>query len=253
MNELPEHARKLIAHERTAAGPSQATRERVRRSVMLALAAGVGASAAHASASAASGSAAASKPRWLATTSGKLWLGAGLVAVIGAGSLALRVIEPQPSAARGQPAPAAEAMQVSPATPAPQPLAAVTVDSAPATHEPAQAASPVREPAPQPAARRKPSGASSSERGDLRAEMLVLAEASSALERGELEAARAQLALYRARFGRGQLKEEERGLDALARCLAREPGAKLNARRYLQRAQAKLLAQRIEAACKETP
>lgn len=247
MSELPESCKQLLDHERAAPAPSQATRARVRERVALAVSAGAAIAAVDVVASAGKS---ATQGGLLASTSGKLWIAAALSAALGGGGLLLHTTAPRPAAAPVAPAriaaPAVEAPPVQPSAAAlPEPASAV------GDQQPVVPAASDRAAGQPPRSGAKSTARNVSDADDLRAEMLLLAAASNALERGDVPAARAQLARYRAQFARGQLKEEERGLDAMARCLAQEPGAAAYGSRYLRRAQAGVLAERVAAACKE--
>lgn len=246
MSELPESCKQLLEYERAAPAPSQATRARVRERVALAVSAGATIAAGDAVASASKG---ATQGGLLAGTSGKLWIAAALSAALGGGSLLLHTTAPRQAAAPVPPVRiAAPEVEVPPV----QPSAAASPEPAVADPQPVAPTPSERDTGPVQRIGAKSTARSVSDADDLRAEMLLLAAASNALERGDVPAARTQLARYRAEFARGQLKEEARGLDAMARCQAHEQGAAAYASRYLRRAQAGVLAERVAAACKET-
>ena len=250
MNELPDSAKKLLVLERGAPGPSLETRARVRSGVALALAAGLGAAVSGAQPATAAGSAAgAAKLGFLAGATGKLWLAAGAIAVLGGVGVALRHGTPE---SRLSPLAANAHARVTLQAPVPAPATAAPSERARAADDVASDAKARSEPA-QRDAKKPRSSARVVESSDLRAETLLLAAASSALERGELPAARAQLAQYRSEFAHGQLRREERGLELLANCMTNESGAMVHARRYLSEDPSSMLAERIQTTCKVKP
>ena len=249
MSELPEPCKQLLEYERAAPAPSQDTRARVRARVALAVSAGAGLATGDVVASTGKSAPGAGQGGLLASTSGKFWMAAALTAALGGGGFFLHTSALRPPAARVAPARPAPVRVEAPAL---QPSAPASPEPAVTGPQPVVPAATERDAGAPPRIRTKSTAPSVSEADELRAEMLLLAAASNALERGDVPAARAELERYRARFTRGQLKEEQRGLDAIARCLAREPKAGAYARRYLRRAQAGVLAERVAAACNET-
>ena len=96
MDELPRHARDLLALAREADEPSVEDRERVRKALAVALTASAataaGSVASHASASSAMqvGVRLGAKTAWLASTAGKLAVTGGVIAALGTTALWLR-------------------------------------------------------------------------------------------------------------------------------------------------------------------
>jgi hypothetical protein len=267
MDELPKNAQEILALAREAHQPPPEARERVRAAVAVAIAAGGIATASTASsAAAASGGAGTSavKAGLFAGATGKLLIAGGVVAAIGAGTVAVRQM---------QRAPAIETSASTQAHPHPRTIATPStktpVSPQATTDTPANALTPTaadlpatnaqvpREARANAATTRGPKVLHRKEpaTGDLGAEMTLLANAERALERGDVAAAHAALEQHRQKFEHGQLREERKGLEVLARCVSHEPKAAERARAYLKAAPEGVLAARIEAACglKEAP
>lgn len=271
---LSPEARSLIdAARREAAGPSEASRARMRRKVLSAAGAGALASAASSTAAAAG---AATKLGFFASL--------GLPSKIGLAMLAAGVAAGGARAVWSDPAPSPPpvALVVAPsaaeperptsqvAAPAPEalpPSVEPSVEAPPApSAEPSAASAQPGPSAPAstalaPSARRAPPAslpqASSpttsppSEADALRDELALIGAAQSSLGAGRHEAALASLEEHARRFPSGALSLERRALRALALCAAgRRAEGRAEAEAFALRAAGSPLAERVASACR---
>lgn len=251
MDELPVHAKQLLAQARLAEDPPAGARERVREGVALAVGVGVAAAAGTAASHASASSVASlgAKAGWLASTAGKLVLVGGVITALGTTALVLRPTHEIERAAKpakaapSTPTPSSVARPVQvPGVPV-QAQSALLPASAPATARPEPHVA-------EPTARHAPGPARSIAPTSLHGEMTLLSEASVALSRSDLRSARALLAKHRRQYGAGQLVQERRGLEVLAACMAQRADAMRSARGYLRANPDGVLAARVASACK---
>jgi hypothetical protein len=240
MDELPPHARALLARARAAEQVSPDAERRVRVAVAAAIGAGTATAAGHASA-AATGS--MFKGGFFASTAAKLAVAGSLVVALGTTAIVMRS---QPSTAA--PTAALPAKILPKAQP---PVVDVPASKTAAEPEPSNpAADAGAAPMVETQARRRANlGATSS----LHDELPLLASASAALEQRNVVTARAALAEHARRFPHGQLAPERRGFAVIEACLSNRPRAAQRARAYVRASSDAVLVARIVAQCDLEP
>jgi hypothetical protein len=259
MDELPPHARDLLAQARLADEPPRDASERVRGAVALAVSAGAaaaaGTAASHASASKLAS--AGAKVGWLTTTGAKLAVTGGVIAALSTTALVVRSTQRavhERNSTTQVPLHVAKRAESRPTPPS----APSQTKQALAARPPVELAQPVQkiaalghEQRPSTSgAHRSRTATSDAAEPSLHAEMSILYEASSALDRGQLAEARTLLSSHREQYANGQLREERLGLEVLEACMARGPTASVEAHRYLRAKPDALLGARIASACK---
>ena len=239
MKELGPDARELIRRVGGADGPAHATRDRIKRSLVAAIAAGA-TTAGTTGAAAAIGAVAASKT---AATAGMAQIGVWFVA---GGLIGAAVVAPV-ALTSSAPAPSSRASSVSVEGRAPQRVAETT--AAPA--EPLPAAP---EPLPEPAtsstipSQKTPSAAPAP--SALGQEVQLLKDAQRELSTGNAARALALLDAHRAQFPRGELRGERMAARVFALCaLGRVEEARRDAELFLAFAPDSPLVPRLMGSC----
>lgn len=266
---LSPEARSLIeAARRESAGPSEASRARMRRKVLSAAGAGALASAASSTAAAAG---AAGKLGFFASLGLPSKIGLALLATgaaLGGAQAVWSEAAPEAPPAALVATTSTDAFEQQPASvAAPAPELAVPIIEPSVEPEPAPSAEPAAAPA-QPtstapanhgrrAARSAPSEVSSqstppvSEADALRDELALIGAAQSSLGAGRNDAALASLDEHARRFPSGALSLERRALRALALCAAgRRDEGRVEAEAFALRAAGSPLADRVASACR---
>lgn len=232
MSDLDHRARAIVDAGRDAEVPSAADRDRIKRAVLVQIAAG--------------GAVATTAAAGTLSLGAKVGLAVLAVTLVGGGTVGvLKARGSHPLVVpRARVAPAAAA---APAT-APLPVAAVEVVprdlSAPVDEKARKAERPRRTMA---QTGRADKGADADQ---LNAEVSVLKRAREELRRGRPARALEALAEYDRRFGRGVLVEERQAMAAIAACQA-EPGpaTRAQAEAFMRGAPASPLRERVREAC----
>jgi len=238
MNELDPRARAIIEAAREGDGPSHADHDRIKRAILLQLAAGAVVSAGAAGSTAAAGT---------LSIAAKVGLTVLAVSVAGGGVATYVKVRGHHEAATVE---RAHERQVKAAREDP-PLAATAVLSEEPVLPPASA-TPRRPDKPRRPEPLKEEAMPTQDR--LSAEVDVLKQARQELRLGRPAQALQVLADYDHRFGEGTLGEERRALSAIAACQA-QPGAaaRASAAAFLRSAPRSPLAERVRAACATQP
>lgn len=238
MDELPREAKSVLALAKSAQpSPKQGARERVRVRVDAAVAA---------AALTKSGNAGGSlgelgKSKSLLTTTKVMLASTALFIVTGGAWLATRAPvatrseQPQATevAATAQGGTAAQARRTSaPASTPPSPISSTSTLTATATATKHASSPSTQEPSP-----------------SLAAEMSLLSQAADALNNQDTSKARVLLSEHKKRFRHPQLREERDGLSLLTHCLERPDAAQGEARSFVHKNPAMMLAARIKQAC----
>jgi hypothetical protein len=230
MNDLDPQARAIVESARDADLPSGADRDRIKRAVLLQIAAGT----------AVAGSAAAST----LSVGAKVGLAVLAVSVVGGGAVGLLKV-------KGTREPAAVHMRAPARTAvAPRPVASPQLIPAEAPLPSDEKASKVEKPRKVVVPGSRAPKAADVDEDQLNAEVALLKRAREELRVGRPARALDALVEYDRRFGRGALVEERQAIAAIAACQA-EPGpaARAQAESFIRKAPASPLRERVREAC----
>jgi hypothetical protein len=261
MSELGPEARAILAAGRDGDDPSSADRARVRRALMMAIAAGAASTAGEAAAQAGTAKAAAASAAKASLSLGSAWKAVFGLAILGSlgGGLAI-VVSSSPqkqSAPAAAPAPAvsapADIAEEQPRQEDPPPPVAPEITAQPAPEEKPKAPHSLPPPGARPSAAASAAPRPAEEKppeDPLVAETRALREAHGALNGGDPSRALALLDEQSTTYTDGKLREERAAARILSLCkLGRVDEARAEAARFLQENPRSPLAARVRGAC----
>jgi len=230
MSDLDQQARAIVEAGRDADQPTAADRDRIKRAVLVQIAAG--------------GAVASTAVAGTLSLGAKVGLAVVAVALVGGGAVGVLKVRsshpaavpsprPAPAAVTAPPAPRAAAIELSP-----QESPAAMDDKIRKAERPRKAA---------PSLGRGDKGADADQ---VSAEVEVLKRAREELRLGRPARALEALVEYDRRFGRGVLGEEREAMAAIAACQATPgPAARAGAEAFMRKAPASPLRERVREAC----
>jgi hypothetical protein len=229
MNDLDAQARAIVDAARAGDAPSAADHDRIKRAVLVHIAAGT--------------AAASTAVAGTLSVGAKVGLAVLAVAAVGGGTVGVLEVHRAQQAAAARVRTPARTLRMPPPVSAPLPPQEVP---APALSD--EQGKKVERP-------RKPSPASgriekAPDEDQLSAEVAVLRRAREELRLHRPARALAALAEYDQRFGRGALGEERQAIAAIAACQAAPgPAARAQAEAFMRKAPASPLRERVREAC----
>jgi hypothetical protein len=228
MSDLESRARAIVEAGRDGDLPSAADHARIKRAVLVQIAA--------------SGAVAASAAAGTLSLGAKVGLVVLTATLVGGGAVGLHHVRSQPRPAVTQPQ--AQRQPLAPPVVAPVPEPVVDVAAAPARDDASKKPERVRRPLPA----ERPSRIVDED--PLTAEVAVLRRAREELRLGRPTAALAALVEYDRRFGEGVLGEERQAIAAIAACQATPgPTARAQGEAFMRKAPRSPLRDRVREAC----